>query len=269
MVAHHRKQGIRFAWVAADAGYGKDPAFLRGVEDQGEVFVVDVHKDQQIYLQDPSPYIPLPKSKRGRKPTRLTIRVDEWLKQQPEERWKTVRLRNGEKGELRAQFVEQTVWLWDGREYQARCWRLLVRRELDSPDTLHFVLSNASEAMRMDQIARIHGQRFWIERAFQNAKSECGMADYQVRKWNAWYHHMALCLMAQQFMLEERVRQKESYPMLSHSDIEHLLSSFLPRRDTSPLEVVRQIEKRHRKRKQAKDNAYFKQSVADQMAGDS
>jgi hypothetical protein len=80
---------------------------------------------------------------------------------------------------------------------------------------------------------------------------------------------MALCLMAQQFMLEERVRQKESYPMLSHSDIEHLLSSFLPRRDTSPLEVVRQIEKRHRKRKQAKDNAYFKQSVADQMAGDS
>lgn len=272
MVAHHRKQGIRFACVAADAGYGKDPAFLRGVEDQGEVFVVDVHKDQQIYLQDPSPYTPLPKSKRGRKPTRLTtdqsaIRVDKWLKQQPEERWKTVKLRNGEKGELRAQFIEQRVWLWGGKEHQARCWRLLVRRELDSPGTLHFVLSNAPETMRMDQVARIHGQRFWIERAFQNAKSECGMADYQVRKWKAWYHHMALCLMAQQFMLEERVRQKESHPMLSHSDIEHLLKSFLPRRDTSQQEVVRQIEKRHRKRKQAMDNAFLKQAIADQMAG--
>ena len=119
----------------------------------------------------------------------------------------------------------------------------------------------------MDQVARIHGQRFWIERAFQNAKSECGMADYQVRKWKAWYHHMALCLMAQQFMLEERVRQKESHPMLSHSDIEHLLKSFLPRRDTSQQEVVRQIEKRHRKRKQAMDNAFLKQAIADQMAG--
>ena len=29
---------------------------------------------------------------------------------------------------------------------------------------------------------------------------------------------MALCLMARQFMLEERMLQKESLPMLSHSD---------------------------------------------------
>ena len=93
------------------------------------------------------------------------------------------------------------------------------------------------------------------------------MADYQVRKWSAWYHHMALSLMAQQFMLEERVRQKETHPMLSHSDIEHLLKAFLPRRDASPQEVVRQIEQRHRKRKSAMENAYLKQLVDDQMAG--
>ena len=131
-----------------------------------------------------------------------------------------------------------------------------------SPDAY---LSNASETIRIDQLARMHGQRFWIERAFQNAKSECGMADYQVRRWRAWHHHMALSLMAQQFMLEERIRQKDAYPMLSHSDIEHLLRTFLPRRDTSPEEVVRQLEKRHRKRQQVMKNAYIKQLIADKV----
>jgi len=55
---------------------GKDPAFLRGVEDQGETFVVDVHKnkDQQIYLQDPTPYIPLSKSKKANTPYHRFIR---------------------------------------------------------------------------------------------------------------------------------------------------------------------------------------------------
>ena len=272
MVRYHRKQGVRFAWVGADGGYGKDPAFLRGVEDMGERFVVDIHKDQHIYLEDPQPYIPESTNSRGRRPSRRisnqkSIRVDQWLKQQPEERWQTVRLRKGEKGELRAQFMEESIWLWDKKEAKPRQWRLLVRRELESPSTLHFTLSNVPEEIRMDQLARMQGQRFWIERAFQNAKSECGMADYQVRKWSAWYHHMALSLMAQQFMLEERVRQKGAHPMLSHSDIEHLLKAFLPRRDASPQEVVRQIEQRHRKRKSAMENAYLKQLVDDQMAG--
>jgi len=58
MVQHHRQQGVRFSWVGADAGYGKDPAFLRSLEKMGETFVVDVHKDQRIFLQDPEPSIP-------------------------------------------------------------------------------------------------------------------------------------------------------------------------------------------------------------------
>ena len=29
-----------------------------------------------------------------------------------------------------------------------------------------------------------------VERVFEDGKSECGMADYQVRKWSAWHHHM-------------------------------------------------------------------------------
>jgi len=28
-------------------------------------------------------------------------------------------------------------------------------------------------------------QRYWVERCFEDGKGQCGMADYQVRLWNA------------------------------------------------------------------------------------
>ena len=105
----------------------------------------------------------------------------------------------------------------------------------------------------------MQGQRFWIERAFEDGKSESGMADYQARKWQSWHHHMALVSMSMLFMVEERERHQEEVPLLSCNDIETLLRIFLPRRDVDPDEVVRQMEKRHRKRQTSIDNAFNKQ----------
>jgi hypothetical protein len=42
-------------------------------------------------------------------------------------------------------------------------------------------------------------------------------------------------------MLEERILQKDTHPLLSCSDIESLLRAFLPRRDVAHGEVVRQM----------------------------
>ena len=37
----------RFAWVGAEAGYGKEPAYPRALEAMGEVFVADVHSTRR------------------------------------------------------------------------------------------------------------------------------------------------------------------------------------------------------------------------------
>jgi SRSO17 transposase len=84
-VGHQEQQGLRFAWVGADGFYGQDPAFLRGVEAMGKVFVADLHCDQRIDLDDPQPVVQKKKGKRGRNPTLLepqapSVRVDEWAK---------------------------------------------------------------------------------------------------------------------------------------------------------------------------------------------
>ncbi|MBK7464087.1 MAG: hypothetical protein IPJ50_16010 [Betaproteobacteria bacterium] len=42
----------------------------------------------------------------------------------------------------------------------------------------------------------MQADRHFVERAFEDAKSTCGMADYQVRGWQAWHHHMALVVIA-------------------------------------------------------------------------
>jgi len=52
---------------------------------------------------------------------------------------------------------------------------------------------------------------------------------------------------------------KNNLPLLSCSDIESLLCTFLPRRDVKQDEVLRQMVKHHRKRQAAIDSQYRKQ----------
>jgi hypothetical protein len=94
----------------------------------------------------------------------------------------------------------------------------------------------------------MQAQRFWIERAFQDAKSHIGMAQYQARQWPSWHRHMALVMMAMLFMLQERVEHSDLYPLLSCYDIQILLASTLPDRRLSKDEVVRQMQVRHQQR---------------------
>jgi len=67
MVRDARARGLRFEWVGADGGYGKAPAFLRALDDANETFVVDVHRTQRVWLEDPKPSAPEePTGHRGR-----------------------------------------------------------------------------------------------------------------------------------------------------------------------------------------------------------
>ncbi len=58
----------------------------------------------------------------------------------------------------------------------------------------------------------MQAQRYWNERCFQDAKSERGMADYQVGEWQAWYHHMTIVMMGTVFLLKERIFFRREYP---------------------------------------------------------
>jgi SRSO17 transposase len=256
MVKAARANGLRFTWTAVDALYGNDPAFLRALDDEQEIFMADVHCDQTIYLQDPAPYRPCRKSKRGPKPTRLQtrqkgIRVDEWAAQQPESAWQTVSLRESTKGELTARVLHCLVWLWDGKEEHARQWHLMVRDDSEGTPRRKYALSNGPHCTPLKRLAYMQGQRYWVERALQDGKGQSGLAEYQVRTWKGWHHHMAMVMLVQLFMLETKITHANTCQLLSCTDVRILLSHFLPRRDITTAEVIRQMLIRHKQREAA------------------
>jgi len=259
LVQRARRNGVRFAWVAADGTYGQDRALLRALEDAGETFVVDVHRDQRVFLEDPQRRA----KKRGaatERPSKIEdLRVDEWVARQPVAAWHEVWVRRTTQGELHVQALRRRVWVLEGKQTQARCWQLIVTREVGAPETTKYSLSNAGEEISLQRLASMQRQRYWIERAFQEAKNEAGMDEYQARSWQAWYHHMALVMMALLFLLREKRLQSEALPLLSAADVKHLLARLLPRQDLDPEESIRQIQIRHQQRQAAIDSAYRRQ----------
>ncbi len=266
IVGHARTLGVRFGWIGLDGGYGKEPWLLRALDARGEVFVADVHKDQMIYSADPQPVMAERKSRRGRAQRRLkaqtdAIRVDRWLARQPKEAWQRVTLRDSTRGKLRVEVICRRVWVWNGEEEAAHCWHLIVRREIGSPKTIKYSLSNAPAETSPDRLAFMQGQRYWVERSFQDAKGDCGMADYQVRKWTGWHHHMAMVMIAMLFMAEERSARHEEVPLLSGADIVILLKHFLPKTGVKTIDVLAQMKIRHQKRQAAIVSAYESQKL--------
>ena len=123
-----------------------------------------------------------------------------------------------------------------------------------SPATIKYSLSNAAPSTSVTQLAKMQARRFWIERAFQDAKSHVGMAQYQAGQWQSWHRHMALVMMAVQFMLESRVDNCDLHPLLSGHDIQILIATTMPDRCSDADKVIRQLHERHRKRQASIDS---------------
>ena len=92
-------------------------------------------------------------------------------------------------------------------------------------------------------------QRYRTERSFQDAKSEPGMAEYQVRTWMAWHHHMALTMPALLFMLTMKIENEDDIPLLSCSDIKFILMNTLPQKVKTKQDIASVVIDRHKRRK--------------------
>jgi hypothetical protein len=152
---------------------------------------------------------------------------------------------------LQVDIAHRRVWLWDGAEAQARCWHLIVRREVGSPKTVKYSLSNAPADTTPLQLARMQGQRYWVERAFEDAKGQCGLADYQVQGWLAWHHHVTMVMLAMLFIAEQRAAHQPTLALLSPRDIVEMLKETLPRKPDGKHALVARINQRHARRQSA------------------
>ena len=256
IVRQARARGLRFAWVGVDAGYGKEPAFLRALDDAREVFVADVHKTQRVWPQAPGLHVPPATSGRGRpakkpQPAVEAVTVENLVKGFGHGDWERCVLRDSTRGPLQVDIARRRVWVWDRKEAAARCWHLVVRREVGSPKTIKYSLCNAPAETPLLQLGQMQGQRYWVERTFEDAKGQCGLADYQALGWRAWHHHVSMVMLAMLFIAEQRAEHQSGLELLSPRDIVEMLKETLPRKPEGKDALIARINQRHERRRGA------------------
>jgi hypothetical protein len=170
------------------------------------------------------------------------------------------------KGDVVAEYLTRRVFVWDGNAVQARRWHLLVRREIGGKK-LKFCFSNAKPQVSLRRLASMQADRHFVERAFEDAKSTCSMADYQARGWRAWHHHMALVMIALMFLARERLAHRDiSASMLSCHDLIDILRHKLPSKVKTDDDMADMITERHRRRLEAMQSVCQKQAETLQVS---
>jgi SRSO17 transposase len=99
----------------------------------------------------------------------------------------------------------------------------VVVREKQSDGTLKhdYYLSNAAPETPLAEFARVAKAEHRIEECLGRAKSDAGLAQYQVRNWIGWHHHQTLSLLAAWFLTQEDQRGKKIHSGSDGADGSH------------------------------------------------
>jgi hypothetical protein len=158
-----------------------------------------------------------------------------------------VTLRPAENGPVQGTVWVGRVWVWPAQQKQARPWWLIVRQEPENK--FKYTFCNAPEHTAVERLARLQGERHFVERILEDGKSKLGMGQYQARQWLAWQHHLALVGLAMLFVLKERLLQESGYPLLSTGDVVELLDwYFRGNRTLAEVEAVIAVRLKRRTR---------------------
>jgi SRSO17 transposase len=232
--------------VGVDSLYGSNAAFINELEDLGETFMADINKTTKVWTSEPKldPPASSAESKgRSRKWPKLHdentaryISVEKLAEEEFAAGHRQLSYRQGTKGKLSTRFWTRRVWCWEKGWAKPRLRMLVVRRDAD--DAFKYSLTNLTDDREWEHYAWMQGQRFWIEHAFHEAKSQLGMAQYQVRVWKGWHHHISLACLALLFSTKMTLRTHSKVPLLSTRDITALLDFYLPRKGLPEAEVL-------------------------------
>jgi SRSO17 transposase len=194
-------------WVSGDDEMGRSSWFRGQLRRRGECYLLAVPSNTKVRdLRAPDP----PYGGRGRRPRVPFVRAEHWCAALPKGAWETVEVRDGEKGPL----VVQAAWTLVQARTEGRpsdvVETLVVFREQQADGTWQhdYLLSNAALTTAVGTFAVVFKAQHRIEDCLRRAKSEAGLADYQVRTWEGWHHHQALSMLATWFLTQETRRGK-------------------------------------------------------------
>lgn len=222
LVQRARDWGVPFRFVVADAAYGDNPGFLRGLEEQQVPYVCGVDSSFGVRLpaEVRAAEAAAPPEYRGngrprlRRPAPLhTVKaVSEAI---PEKAWRTITWREGTKGALRKQFAAVRVHRATGnpategvRVSQMTTgpegWLVMERPLPGEKGDWKWYYSNLPAKTTLKRLAALAHARWVIEQFYREAKGVCGLDNYQGRSWHGLHRHLALVMLSYTFLVEQR-----------------------------------------------------------------
>jgi SRSO17 transposase len=207
---------VPFTWVLADETYGADPKFLDGVAALGKRYFVEVPVSTMVWdgrvEVEPAGKGPMgrprtyPRVVEGTAPRQEVRQIAAALS---ERAWRRYAIKEGAKGTIEAEFAVVAVTRSSKGGRPGAEALAVFRRGLEDGKVKVF-LTNAPRRAAKRVLARVGGQRWPIETAFEEAKGEVGMDHYEVRTWKGWHHHMTQTFLAHHFLVRMRLRGKKS-----------------------------------------------------------
>jgi SRSO17 transposase len=185
MLARALDAGVPASWVTADEAYGKDGKFRDWLEQRRAGYVVAVAANQAV-AGDAG-----------------TSRADVLAAHAPDQAWKRRSCGNGAKGPRIFDWAAATL-PDDGTGPPGWSRYLLARRSLTrtarGEHELAYYLCAGPAGTADEDLIRVAGSRWAIEECFQTAKTETGLDQYQVRRYDAWYRHVTLAMLAHAYL---------------------------------------------------------------------
>jgi len=204
---------IDVKWVCFDAFYGRDTALLGGLIKQGLHFIADVPDNLHIWLEAFQMRIPKDKAGgKGRKhihpqPNKTSMSIKQYADSLKTTEWKylTVRQQSGGK-KLEAWFHAREVYILNPLTGKRQLITLLIREDKDG--TIKYSFCNCP-GCKLKELAYRQSKRYFVEKAFREGKKELGLNQYQTRSEESWNKHMAMIMLAQLFLNQEKIYHYE------------------------------------------------------------
>ena len=175
--------GIPFGWVTGDEVYGSDRNLRRWLEREGIPHVLAIKSNEKLWAWTE-------KGPRQVRADRLASWVDECD-------WQRLSAGDGAKG---PRFYDwTTVAIRPLREPGQDYW-LLARRSIAKPAELAYYVCFGPSGTAMAELVKVAGRRWAIEECFEEAKGQVGLDQYEVRRWDGWYRHITLAMLAHAYL---------------------------------------------------------------------
>ena len=187
--ARRTEAGVPAAWVTGDEVYGRDRRLRIRLEEQGRPFVLAVATNEPLW----APTAQGPQQ----------VGAADIAAAPPPEAWTRLSAGDGSKDPRLYDWARVRLARWPVPSWEH--W-LLARRGIGDPSDLAYYVAFAPAGTTLETLARVAGTRWAVEGCFQIAKSEVGLADYEGRRWDGWYRHITLALLAQAFLTVVRAR---------------------------------------------------------------